>query len=165
REDRAAVGGTGTSGYQEEIREVQETNARLSLTINRSLSDNFSSDGLVATNVRYNDLSRNISETQGGLSVPGIYTLENSISRTGIEDYFQEKLQKSLLGQITIGYKDMVYLELSSRNDWSSTLPKNNNSYLYYSGTGSFVFTELEAFNDSDIISFGKLRASYSKVG
>ena len=66
-------------------------------------------------------------------------------------------------GEFRASYKNIAYLTVTGRNDWSSTLPVENRSYFYPSVSGSFVFTELLPQND--ILSFGKLRASWAKVG
>jgi TonB-linked SusC/RagA family outer membrane protein len=66
-------------------------------------------------------------------------------------------------GEIGVSYKDLVFLTATGRNDWSSTLPIENRSYFYPSVSGSFVFTPLLPKNR--ILSFGKLRASWARVG
>jgi TonB-linked SusC/RagA family outer membrane protein len=66
-------------------------------------------------------------------------------------------------GEFRAAYKNIAYLTVTGRNDWSSTLPKANNSYFYPSVSGSFVFTELMPKNN--ILTFGKLRASWARVG
>lgn len=66
-------------------------------------------------------------------------------------------------GEMGISYKDIVYLTATARNDWSSTLPEENISYFYPSVSGSFVFTQLLPANN--ILSFGKIRASWAQVG
>ncbi len=66
-------------------------------------------------------------------------------------------------GEIGVSYKDLVYLTATGRNDWSSTLPIKNWSYFYPSVSGSFIFTQLLPANN--ILSFGKLRASWARVG
>lgn len=165
RAERVAVGAQAVSRYEEDIYEVQETNARLTLSYADNLNEDFSLDAFLAGNLRTNDLSRNIGATQGGLSAPGVYTLENSISRPAITDRFQEQEVQSLLGSATVGYQDMIFLDATLRNDWSSSLPMDNNSFLYPGVSASFVFTELDAFSNSDIISFGKIRAGLSRVG
>lgn len=59
----------------------------------------------------------------------------------------------------------MLYLTVTARNDWSSTLPKGNRSFFYPGFTGSFIFSELLNSDLSNIISFGKIRASWGKTG
>ncbi len=65
-------------------------------------------------------------------------------------------------GEFGISYKDLIYLTATGRNDWSSTLPIQNQSYFYPSVSGSFVFTQLLHTN---FLSFGKVRASWAQVG
>ncbi|NGP89565.1 SusC/RagA family TonB-linked outer membrane protein [Fodinibius halophilus] len=165
RGERVAVYSSATSRYSEGIREVQETNSRTTLTYTGSLNEDISLDAFVAGNIRYNQYNRNIGQTQGGLSAPGIYSLENSIDRPDIDDHNQESMVYSLISSASLGYKEMLYLDGTLRNDWSSTLPEDNNSYLYPSITGSLVFSELGIFEDQDILSYGKLRIGYAKVG
>jgi len=66
-------------------------------------------------------------------------------------------------GEAGISYKNIAYLTVTGRNDWSSTLAIQNNAYFYPSVSGSFVFTELLPKNS--ILSFGKVRASWARVG
>jgi ferric enterobactin receptor len=66
-------------------------------------------------------------------------------------------------GEVGVSYKDIVYLTATGRNDWSSTLPLENRSYFYPSLSGSLVFTQLLPQNN--ILSFGKVRASWAQVG
>ncbi len=94
----------------------------------------------------------------------GIYSFEN----IGNADKFLQSLhsQKRLMGvfgEFRTAYKNIAYLTVTGRNDWTSTLPEANNSYFYPSVSGSFVFTELLPQND--VLSFGKLRASWARVG
>lgn len=69
----------------------------------------------------------------------------------------------SVYGSATLGYKNFIYLDMTGRNDWSSTLPIDNDSYFYPSIGASFVFSNL--LKNKDILSYGKLRASYAGVG
>ncbi|MEL7585232.1 MAG: SusC/RagA family TonB-linked outer membrane protein [Prolixibacteraceae bacterium] len=95
---------------------------------------------------------------------PGVYSFEN----IGNEDKFFQSVhsQKRLMGvfsEFRAAYKSIAYLTVTGRNDWTSTLPDNENSYFYPSVSGSFVFTEL--LPEQHAVSFGKLRASWAKVG
>lgn len=164
RAERVAVGAQAVSRYEEDIYEVQETNAKLTLSYKRDLNESFSLNAFAAGNIRYNDRNTNIGATQGGLSAPGVYSLENSISRPAVTDRFQEQEVQSLLGSTTVGYQEKLYLDATVRNDWSSTLPDGNNSFLYPSVSLSYVFSE-DLVDNSGIFSFGKLRAGLSRVG
>mgnify|MGYP003582541926 FL=1 len=77
----------------------------------------------------------------------------------------QSNMRRRLMGvygDFRVSYKNMIFISATGRNDWSSTLPVQNQSFFYPSFSGSFVFTELLK---SDILSFGKIRASYAEVG
>ncbi|MNI16615.1 TonB dependent receptor [compost metagenome] len=70
-----------------------------------------------------------------------------------------------LYGELRASYKNMLFLNVTGRNDWTSTLPVDNRSYFYPSIGGSFVFTELMKDSRPDWLDFGKLRASWARVG
>ncbi len=152
-------------GYAEGLLEVQETSSELRFNYDTDLTDNFDLSSFAASKVRYETFDDNTASTQNGLSAPGVYTVENSVGRPDVTDYFEEKLVYSVYGSVNVGYNSLAYVEATLRNDWSSTLPADNNSYMYPSVSGNFIFTELEALQDQDIISFGKIRASWARVG
>jgi TonB-linked SusC/RagA family outer membrane protein len=97
-------------------------------------------------------------------STPGTYSL-NTIATTN--KFFTDATTKRRLvgayGEVGVSYKDLIFLTATGRNDWSSTLPVENQSYFYPSVSGSFVFTQLLPKNN--ILSFGKLRLSWARVG
>ena len=165
REERIANGSIDQSFYSEDVREVRETNADLILTADKNLTEDISLTGLVGVNTRYNSLYRNYGETVGGLSVPDFFNLENSVNRPTIDDQLDERRINSVFGSATLGWRDMIYVDATLRNDWSSTLPEGNNSFLYPSVSGSFVFSALEAVSNSQVLSYGKIRGSYAQVG
>lgn len=68
-------------------------------------------------------------------------------------------------GTVDLGFRNYLFLNLSARNDWSSTLPKNNRSFFYPSVGTSFVFTDLLGLQDNTVFNYGKLRASYAQAG
>ena len=102
------------------------------------------------------------STTSGGLSSPGFYSIEASIDRPLSYSYLREKEVRSVYAMGSFGYKDTYFVDASIRNDISSTLPDDNNSYWYPSVSGSFVFSNLIK---SNTLSFGKLRTSYAIAG
>lgn len=96
--------------------------------------------------------------------IPGFYAFSNVAD--GNSDFSTYESQKRLVGafgEFRVDWKNMLFLTVTGRNDWTSTLPDENNSYFYPSVGGSFVFTEL--MDPSDILSFGKIRASWARVG
>ena len=97
-------------------------------------------------------------------NVPGTISFEN-IKETDrkFSDGTSQKRLMGVYGEIRASWKNMLYLTVTGRNDWSSTLPKENRSYFYPSVSGSFVFTEVLPKND--VLTFGKVRASWAEVG
>ncbi|MHA8054010.1 SusC/RagA family TonB-linked outer membrane protein [Aquirufa sp. OSTEICH-129A] len=100
-----------------------------------------------------------------GLIIPGLFTLQN-IANTNINysSFQTKKVVYSAYGMANIGYKDMVYLDLTARNDWSSTLPVENRSYFYPSASLSVLLNEAFAI-PNDKIDLLKVRAGVAQVG
>ena len=102
-------------------------------------------------------------------SVPDFFSYANA---TADNKQFSHSASKKrlvgLFGEFRASWKNMLYLTVSGRNDWTSTLPIENRSYFYPSVSGSFVFTELlqsKNWLSDDVLTFGKIRASWAKVG
>ena len=93
---------------------------------------------------------------------PGVFTLTNNRSNVQTESRYARKAIRSLFGMASFAYKSTYYLDLSARNDWSSTLPTENNSYFYPAASASMVVSEMA---DLGKISFLKLRAAVAAVG
>ncbi len=101
----------------------------------------------------------------GQLSVPGIYNLGNS-SIPLVNQQNDSKYQiNSLYGSANVTYKNALFLDVTGRNDWSSSLPVVNDSYFYPSVSLSGVFTDLLNVPKTSALSFGKVRASWAQVG
>lgn len=92
----------------------------------------------------------------------GFWDLSNSSSTTLGESQSKRRLV-GLFGDVTVGWDDMIYLNVTARNDWSSTLPITDNSFFYPGATLSWIFTRL--IPENDWLSFGKLRLAYGKTG
>jgi TonB-linked SusC/RagA family outer membrane protein len=111
------------------------------------------------------DFTTNVQNLWGwNFSTPGTISL-NSIDLAN-KQFSDNTIRRRLVGvygEVGVSYKDLIYLTATGRNDWSSTLPVANQSYFYPSVSGSFVFTQLLPHNN--ILSFGKLRASWARVG
>ncbi|MEA4937038.1 MAG: SusC/RagA family TonB-linked outer membrane protein [Paludibacter sp.] len=93
----------------------------------------------------------------------GFWDISNGSSWTTLTEAQSKYRLIGLLGDITLGYDDQIYLDLTARNDWSSTLPVGNNSYFYSGATLSWIFTKFVPEND--LLSFGKFRLAYGKTG
>jgi TonB-linked SusC/RagA family outer membrane protein len=106
----------------------------------------------------------NSSKDGAGLIVPGLYTIQN-IPSTGLNysNYRYRKAINSVYGLANFGYKDMVYLDVTARNDWSSTLPASNRSYFYPSASLSVLVNEIADLGPS--ANLVKLRAGIAQAG
>lgn len=114
----------------------------------------------VNMNERY---ATSLTGTGSNLSIgTGFWDLSNTASQTMSESQSKRRLV-GLFGDVTIGWDDMLYLNMTARNDWSSTLPINQNSFFYPGATLSWIFTRL--IPENNILSFGKVRLAYGKTG
>jgi hypothetical protein len=98
------------------------------------------------------------------LAVPGIYNVANSSVAQKTSNSFSSKRINSLYGFGQVGFKNALFLDYSVRNDWSSTLPPEHNSYLYPAVSLSAVLTDLLGIS-SNILSFAKVRGGWAQVG
>jgi TonB-linked SusC/RagA family outer membrane protein len=129
--------------------------------------ENFSFNASAGGNYMYQYAENNFAQTKtrgSGLIVPGIYTL-NNIAPDNL-DYGSRWSQKgiySLYGLASLGFMDAVFLDLTARNDWSSTLPVENRSYFYPSASLSMLLNNM--FNMGDQVSLAKIRGGWAMTG
>lgn len=97
------------------------------------------------------------------LNYPNIFNMKNFAERPMMKNTFEKRMLYSVFGTTSIGWRNMLYLDMTARNDWSSTLPEGNRSFFYPSIGTSFIFTEL--MKKSSWLNFGKVRLSWTKVG
>ena len=141
---------------------VNELNADVLITANGKLSTNFS--GSVSFGANKYRRSRETAATIGrDMNVPDVYTIENSNLVIPFYEFRAKEIQSVYMtGQLV--YKSYLFLDLTARNDWSSTLGRENYSFFYPSASLSYVITD--AFDiTSNVLTFAKLRASYAQAG
>lgn len=158
----------GTSGtpygkYEEDAYTVQENNTELTATYTKKLSDDFSIDALAGFNIRNKQYENNY-QAAPRLAVADLYTLTNSRDQLTSSNNFYRLRQYGLYGSAQISFRDWAFLNVTGRNDWSSTLPTANNSYFYPSITGSILLTEALGLQDK-ILNYLKIRGGWSQVG
>lgn len=117
---------------------------------------------VIVGNNYFQNSFRSLGVSAQNLTVDNLYTLGNAATKDPT-NYFQRNSLVGIFGDIGLSYKNYAFINVTGRNDWNSSLPKNNRSYFYPSVSGSFVFTEL--MNKSNILNFGKIRAGYANVG
>ncbi len=140
----------------------KDVNTDLFLTASSSLTDNIGISAVVGYNT-FSHLYNRRNVTGNTLSIPNFFAISNATDITTEEVVDRYKIN-GLYGTADLSFNDFLFLNLTARNDWSSTLPKENNSYQSYSASLGFAFTE--ALNlRSDLLSYGKLRLSYGVVG
>lgn len=152
------------NSYSTGFNSAIEDNYEILVTFRERLGANFSLEANAGGNVRVNTYKSLSGATSQGLNVPDLFTVANSKVQTSPSEFRSLKKIRSLYARGSFGYKEMIYLDWSGRNDWSSALPENNNSYFYPSVGMSFVFSELTA-GKLPFLSYGKLRASWAQVG
>lgn len=166
REERIAEGTVGkVSEYYLYKGSVSENNYDAILNFNHDLSEIINLEGNIGWNLRVNQLNSFAARTNGGLSIPGVYSLNNSINALTPEDIAQNIYTKKVDGiyaRASLGFWNTLFLEGSVRNDRSSALPKDNNRYTYFSGSASLLFSELVK---QEWLNYGKIRANYAEVG
>ena len=138
------------------------------VTATHEFNQDFKGSLMLGNNIRQRNVSNLSTATNesGGLVQPGYYNLANSNGPLNlIEDSWSKRRLVGVYADLNLSYKNFLYLQATARNDWSSTLPKKNNSFFYPSVSGSFVFSELLNPEVKNILSYGKLRANYAKVG
>lgn len=152
----------GDGSFGEETIYRSEINSRLLVNATRQIATDLTMDVSAGANLRHNDYEIT-GVNVARLTVPGIYTLDNAKVTPNPFDYLERQEVRSLLGTLTLNYGGYLNLDLTGRNDWSSTLPADNNSYFYPSVSSALVFTDL--MGASDLLSSGKVRAAWSRVG
>jgi outer membrane receptor protein involved in Fe transport len=173
QEERRAVGSVPTtfgisratvgSGYLRRDIIFNEYNFDFMLNFNKNFGDNFNLKGILGATERRTNYGTETSSTNGGLAVPGIYSLQNSLSALTFPVESNSKIGvRGLYASGSLSYKSMLYLDATFRQDYASTLPVKNSKYYYPSVTGAFIFSEVVK---PEWLSFGKIRLNYAEVG
>ncbi|UZO81316.1 SusC/RagA family TonB-linked outer membrane protein [Aquimarina sp. ERC-38] len=143
----------------------KEDNSDFLFSYDNKFNEKFSITAIAGAN----HFDQKIEELRGnsgtdGLVTPGFFNLSNSISIPVARNFISRKRINSVYGGLTLGFNDYIFLDITGRNDWSSTLPTGNNSYFYPSASVSAILTDMV-----DLSGIGadylKVRASYAEVG
>ncbi|TAM97901.1 MAG: SusC/RagA family TonB-linked outer membrane protein [Chitinophagaceae bacterium] len=155
---------TGKGGqYSLTSIQSQETNADFILNFNKKINERFSIDGLAGANYRDN-IYKSMWMYAPDLTVPDFFAISNVKGTPSVNNYLSHRRTNGIYGSVNFSYNNYLYLGLTGRNDWSSTLPPNSWSYFYPSVSLSFIFTDALGIK-SDVLSYGKIRGSWSEVG
>ena len=127
-----------------------------------SFIDKLDLDVLVGLNVWERGYTYMDGQTDDLTFHTGFWDLSNGATKSTLSEGQLKRRLVGLFGDINIGWDNMLFLNLTARNDWSSTLPVGNNHYFYPGATLSWVFTEL---CKNKVLTFGKARLAYGKTG
>ncbi|NSL89105.1 SusC/RagA family TonB-linked outer membrane protein [Chitinophaga sp. Mgbs1] len=136
-------------------------NSLLNISYNKQLSEDFKLTALVGSEINDN-FTRYMVEDGTGLSAGGYHNLNNAASQISTESKFKTR-QVGFYGNVGLDWRKMVYLNVSARNEYVSTMPSGKRSFFYPSGSLAWVVSELPSLQGKDI--FAKVRASIAQVG
>ena len=164
QEERRAVGTIGVSGYTRRNLTFNETNYDLIANANKDLNEDFNLKAVLGTNIRKQRFQTISQNTNGGLVVPNIYALSNSLNTpiAPVETDSRREVD-GIYAEGTLTWKRLINLDATIRRDVSSTLPSSSNKYYYPSIAGGFIFSEL--LKNYSWLSYGKLRGNFAEVG
>lgn len=148
--------------YQEDDVYFIEANHDLLLSYSPHLQSAFSFNASLGGNLM-SQVSKRLGAIAPRLAIPNVYNLTNNGEPLLAGNTYQEKRINSIYGTAQIGYRDMIYLDLTGRNDWSSALPKANNSYFYPAASLSVIASDLLGWR-SETLNMLKIRGAASSV-
>ena len=159
----SAGAGSPYGSYAEDAYTVKENNTEVLATYIKQLNKNWGIDALLGFNVRNKQYENNY-QAAPRLAVADLYTLTNSRDPLTSSNDFYRLRQYGLYGSIQLDYRRWAFLNIAGRNDWSSTLPVDNNSYFYPSVTASVLLSEAFGWR-SKAVNYLKIRGGWSQVG
>ena len=153
-----------TGGVSQQTTRRREINHDLMVTYDNMILEDLSLNALVGFNGNERRMSY-LYAAVDNLTIPTWYNLSNSSEIPTVEQYMSKRRLIGVYGQAEFGFKNQLFLTLTARNDWSSTLPSGNRSFFYPGITLSWMFTELLNKEIREYVTFGKLRAAWGKTG
>ncbi|MEJ7770104.1 MAG: TonB-dependent receptor plug domain-containing protein, partial [Chitinophagaceae bacterium] len=131
QEERVALGSHDPSSYSRFNRTFREYNYDLLANFNKDINTDFNLKALAGINIRRTSINSIYAASNGGLVVPKLYSLTNSLNAIKVEETADKVATDGYFGGITLGYKEMITLDGTARVDRSSTLPEDKNVYFY----------------------------------
>lgn len=151
----------GFGFYQEHNIKNRVITSTFIANLNKTFAQNFSVDLKLGNDLRDVKLRR-VSTTGDTLVVPDLFILQNT-KKILASNYIEDYRNFGVFADLTFGYKNYIFLNVTGRNDYTSTLSKDNRSYFYPSVSLSYVFSDM--FRLPKWWSYGKFKASYAQVG
>lgn len=162
--DRVAVySRVAPAGYNTERFSVNKIfNSDLLLSMKQTVGGVYNFNLTLGQNM-YSNFSKSLTGKAVGLTIPEFYHVSNTGSQTA-GSITTEYRTAAFFGDFSFDYAGMVFLGLTGRNDWSTTMPSDRLSSFYPSASFGFIFSELPGLKGNSLLSFGKLRASWAKT-
>ncbi len=160
--ERVSIGSQAQSSYSVWNRQFAETNLEGKINYRQTFIEKLDVMAMIGGNSRYDQYSRFLGETNGGLVVPDLYNLGNSSDAATTENFNRFKRVNSFFGMVSLGWNNFVYADFTYRRDVDSSLPEDNNAYDYISASASVILSELIEANWMDNL---KIRANYGQTG
>lgn len=151
-----------STGFINETRvESRDINSNFYITLNNDWTEKIKTTLRIGNDIFERDFNR-LDASGSDFVIPGLYDLSYT-NQVSTSQHKRKKRLVGVYGDLMVSYDNMLFLNITGRNDWTSTLPIGNNSFFYPSVNLGWVFTE--AFENPDFLTFGKLRASWAQVG
>jgi len=162
--DPSLIGPNSGSMYIDDTKINRKSYGQGTINFNVDVSD-FNFSGFVGGVIRHNYYEKKGASVTGGMVIPNWFSFSNLPSgQQPIYHYGNgEDMLYSLMGSFQFSWKDLLYIEVQGRNDWSSILPPDNNSYFYPGVSATWLINE--TFSLPSWVQFAKLRASGADVG
>ncbi len=163
-QDVFAVGSRqNTAGYIEEYSQFKQIiNSDLLINISKDFSDDFRTRITLGQNM-YQESGKSMNGIANGLSIPEFYQLNNTTDQTTAKGEYKYRTA-AFFGDFQADYNNMLFVGITGRAEWATTMPEDNLVSFYPSVNTGFIFTEIPGLKDNATLSFGKLRASWSKT-
>jgi TonB-linked SusC/RagA family outer membrane protein len=160
--DNLAVGSsTQPAGWAKRGEELSKIfNSDIFMTIDKNFAKDFNVHFILGQNMTEQYFTSLTSQALG-LVIPEYYDLNNTTSIASQEST-SDRRGAGIYGDLTVAWKNMLYLTATGRNDWSTTLPEGKNSFFYPSVGAGWIFTQLPGLKDNKVLPYGKVRVSYS---
>ncbi len=142
-------------------RNIEELNIDALANIHKDVTEELSANLIVGYNLRDQQANTVVTQ-QPNLGIAGFPSLNNGLVQPVVSQLFSKRRLLGAYAQLALSYRGAYHLEFQGRNDWSSTLPEDNNSFFYYSVSGNVIISDLA---DLGPINFLKIKGSYAEVG
>ncbi|MCK0188345.1 SusC/RagA family TonB-linked outer membrane protein [Arenibacter sp. F20364] len=163
-QDPSLIGPNSGSIYTDESRDIRKTYGQATLNFDTDVKD-FGLSGFIGGAIRNNYLEKKGATVIGGMVIPNYFSFSNLPSGVQPQYTFDngEDVLYSVLGSFQVDWKDQLYVEVQGRQDWSSILPPQNNSYFYPGASATWIASS--SFDMPEVVKFLKFRTSWADVG